>query len=61
MKYVFIQEHVSRHSVVRLCEALGVSRGGYYSWLSRPESQRAREDRQLLPRLRAAFRGSRWA
>lgn len=59
MKYIFIQQHTSQHSVVRLCVALGVSRGGYYSWLSRPESQRAREDRQLLPRIRAAFRESR--
>ena len=58
MKYVFIQDHVGRHSVLRLCEALGVSRGGYYSWLSRPESQRAREDRRLLPRIRAAYRQS---
>lgn len=59
MKYAFIQEHVSQHSIVRLCESLGVSRGGYYSWLSRPESQRTRKDRQLLPRIRAAFRESR--
>lgn len=59
MKYSFIQEHASEHSVVRLCEALCVSRGGYYSWLSRPQSQRDREDRQLLPRIRAAFRESR--
>ena len=59
MKYAFIQKHAGQHGVVRLCSALGVSRGGYYSWLSRPESQRAREDRQLLPRIRAAFRESR--
>jgi putative transposase len=59
MKYGFIEKHASQHSVVRMCEALGVSRGGYYSWLSRPESQRAREDRQLLLRIRAAFRENR--
>ena len=59
MKYVFIQKHVGRHKVVRLCEALGVSRGGYYSWLSRPESQRDWEDRQLLPRIRATFQENR--
>lgn len=59
MKYVFIQNHVGQYSVVRLCEALGVSRGGYYSWVARPASQRAREDRQLLLRIRAAYRQSR--
>jgi transposase InsO family protein len=58
MKYVFIRKHVGQHSVVGLCEVLGVSRGGYYSWRSRAESQRVREDRQLLPRIRAAFRES---
>jgi len=59
MKYVFIQEHVSQHGVVALCRALGVSRGGYYSWLSRPESQKTRKDRQLLLWIRASFRESR--
>lgn len=59
MKYVFIEEHSGRYSVLRLCAALDVSRGGYYSWLSRPESPRVREDRQLLPRIRAAFRENR--
>ena len=59
MKYVFIQDHAGQHSVVRLCEALEVSRGGYYSWLSRPRSQRARDDRQLLTLIRAVYRQNR--
>lgn len=59
MKYVFIQKHVSQHGVAPLCRALGVSRGGYYSWLSRPESQKARKDRRLLLWIRASFRESR--
>lgn len=59
MKYRFIENHVGQHSVVRLCAALDVARGGYYSWLSRPESRRAREDRHLLTRIRAVYRQSR--
>lgn len=59
MKYGFIEGHIGQHSVVRLCAALGVARGGYYSWLSRPESRRAREDRHLLARIRAVYRQSR--
>jgi hypothetical protein len=47
MKYAFIQEHVSQHSVVRLCEALGVSHGGFYNWFSRPDSQRCRHSSLL--------------
>jgi hypothetical protein len=30
-----------------LCEWLGVSRSGYYAWLKRGESQRAKADREL--------------
>jgi hypothetical protein len=30
-----------------LCEALGVSRGGFYAWLTRPRSQRSRSDEEL--------------
>ena len=35
------------------CSVLGVSRSGYYRWRSRPESRRAREDRNLSVRIRA--------
>jgi hypothetical protein len=30
-----------------LCEGLGVSRGGCYAWLTRPQRQRARRDEAL--------------
>lgn len=33
------------------CNTLGVSRSGYYSWLSRPESARAQENAVLLKRI----------
>lgn len=35
------------------CRVLLVSRSGYYAWLTRPESERARENRRLTERLRA--------
>jgi putative transposase len=41
-----------------LCEALGVSRGGFYAWLTRPRSQRSRSDEELGARVRASFLGS---
>lgn len=37
-----------------LCRALHVSRSGYYAWLTRPESERARQDRRLMVHVRAA-------
>jgi IS30 family transposase len=41
-----------------MCEALGVSRGGFYAWLTRPRSQRSRDDDELGAKVRASFLGS---
>ena len=41
-----------------MCEALGVSRGGFYEWMRRPESRRSREDRALTVRIRTSFEES---
>lgn len=59
MKYRFIQDHCHEHRVTVLCEALGVKRSSYYDWLSRPESRRARQNRDLLHRIRDVHTASR--
>jgi putative transposase len=41
-----------------MCAALGVSRGGFYDWLARPESDRSRDNRQLLVQIRTSFEQS---
>jgi hypothetical protein len=41
-----------------MCEALGVSRGGFYAWLTRPPSARSRSDEGLGAKVRASFLGS---
>jgi putative transposase len=41
-----------------MCAALGVSHGGFYEWLSRPRSARARTDEALLVRIRTSFEQS---
>ena len=38
-----------------LCEALDVSRGGYYTWLSRPPSAHARRDEELSAPIKRSF------
>jgi len=38
-----------------MCETLDVSRGGFYAWLKRPPSLRARTDQQLLHPIRTSF------
>lgn len=42
-----------------MCQALKVSKSGYYAWLRRPESQRARQNRQLLGQIRVVHERSR--
>lgn len=51
MKYAFIREHEGEFRVVRMCSVLRVSRSGYYHWVDRPESKRAREDRVLFEHI----------
>ena len=38
MKFGFIAKHRGIWPIGWLCEALGVSRSGFYAWLSRPPS-----------------------
>ena len=47
MKFGFIVKHRGIWPAEWLCEALGVSRGGLYAWLTRPRSQRSRSDEEL--------------
>lgn len=56
--YQFIKENSSKHSVEAMCQLLEVSRSGYYAWLAKPISDRAREDARLLRLIRAAFKAS---
>ena len=42
-----------------MCRALQVSRGGYYTWLVRPVSKRAAENRILLEKITAIYRESK--
>ena len=41
-----------------LCEALGVSRGGFHAWLTRSPSARARSGDALGTQVKASFVGS---
>ena len=48
MRYRFITTHRGEYAVSRLCEALAVSRSGYYSWCHCPPSARVQGDPQVL-------------
>ena len=58
MRFEFIAKHRVAWPVRDLCGALGVSRGGFYDWLNRPESRRCRENRQLLVQVCTSFEQS---
>jgi putative transposase len=58
VKFSFIAKHRGIWAVNWMCGALGVSRGGFYAWLTRPRSRRSREDEQLAAKVRASFLGS---
>jgi putative transposase len=58
MKFGFIAKHRGIWPARWLCEALGVSRGGFYAWLTRPRSQRSRSDEELGVKVRASFLAS---
>ena len=58
MKFGFIAKHRGIWPADWLCEALGVSRGGFYAWLTRPRSQRSRSDEELSAKVRSSFLGS---
>ena len=59
MKYAFIQAHSKQYKITRLCEVLEVSSSGYYDWRGRPESAHAKQNRQLVTKIRVFHKASR--
>jgi len=58
VKYRFMNEHRHEFSISLMCRVLRVARAGFYQWLHRPESERAREDRRLLELIRNSYAAS---
>lgn len=58
MKFAFVAKHRWIWPVRWMCEALGIWRSGFYAWLARPPSKRARTDEENGARARASFLGS---
>jgi len=56
--YEFISTHRKSYDVRTMCDALGVTRSGYYAWLQNPTSRRAQEDARLLRLIRASVKAS---
>ncbi len=58
MKFGFVAKHRGIWPADWICGALGVSRGGFYAWLTRPRSARSRSDEDLAEKVRASFLAS---
>ena len=55
MKFEFVAKHRGAWPVNLMCEALGVSRSGFYAWLARPRSRRSLDDDVLGSQVRNSF------
>ena len=55
MMFSFIAKHRGAWPVRLICEALGVSRSGFYGWLTRGPSHRAKRDEVLTDEVRKSF------
>lgn len=55
MRYGFIARHRTVWPTGLMCQVLRVSRSGFYEWLGRSPSRRAREDQRLLGLIRTSF------
>lgn len=58
VKFGFMAKHRGIWPVNLMCDALGVSRSGFYAWLPRPPSQRSQDDEVLGERVRQSFMAS---
>jgi len=56
--FSFIEKHRGIWPVAWMCDALGVSRSGFFAWLTRTPSPRARSDEAIGARVRASFLAS---
>ncbi len=52
MRYLCIDRRRNQYPVRMMCRGLKVSRSGYYAWRIRPESERAKTDRELTRVIR---------
>jgi putative transposase len=59
VKFRFIQAQRETFPVGQLCRVLEVSRSGFYSWSSRPQSERDQQNAALLQRIHAVHRENR--
>jgi putative transposase len=59
VRFAFIQAEKANYPIVVLCQALHVTKSGYYAWHDRPEPEHSRADRRLKVKIRASHQASK--
>jgi putative transposase len=59
VKFAFIEEHLTAFPVHVSCDALEVSRSGYYAWVKRPPSARAKRREALAVKIKRVHEENR--
>src|SRR6266540_2536115 len=56
MRFRFIEDRRADYPVTIMCDVLGASPAGYYTWRSRPESRRSAANRHLVDDIKRVHR-----
>jgi len=59
MRYEFILAHEGKHTVKRMCNALGIGRSGYYFWRKGRTSPQKQANQELLAQIKEIHQASR--
>ena len=55
MKFGFVAKHRGIWPVAMTCDTLGISRSGFYAWLTRTPSKRSQANEQLSAVIHSSF------
>lgn len=59
LRYQFIHDNRQHYPLIWWLDCLEVSRSGYHSWQHKPPSERSKQDKQLLQKIRHVYLDSR--
>src|SRR5512141_3148518 len=55
VKFGFVAKHRGIWPVAMTCDTLGISRSGFYAWLTRTPSMRSQANEQLITAIHSSF------
>ena len=58
MKYAWIKDYRGEFPVAVMCRVFNVSKSGFYGWLKRPESKRAKRNRAIHAAVKEVYEDS---